>query len=52
MGIIEQDRVSYREIFSERDKRKDYWVYSACSLCYAACAIRVRVLDGKPVAVL
>jgi anaerobic selenocysteine-containing dehydrogenase len=51
MGIIEQDRHRYRDIFGERDKAKDYWVYSVCSLCYGACAIRVRVLDGKPAAI-
>ncbi len=51
MGIIEKDRERYRKIFGERDKQKDYWVYSICSLCYGECAIRVRVLDGKPVAV-
>ncbi len=51
MGVIEQDRERYRRIFGERDKQKDYQVYSLCSLCYNECAIRVRVLDGKPVAV-
>ena len=51
MDIIEQDRERYREIFGERDKQKDRWVHSICSLCYNECAIRVRVIDGKPVAV-
>jgi len=51
MGIIEQDRERYRKIFGERDKQKDHWVYSICSLCYGECSIRVRVLDGKPVAI-
>ena len=46
MGIIEKDRERHRKIFGERDKQKDYWVYSSCSVCYAGCAIRVRVLDG------
>ncbi|MDP6178476.1 MAG: hypothetical protein QGG48_01135, partial [Desulfatiglandales bacterium] len=51
MDIIEKDRERYREMFGERDKQKDRWVYSVCSLCYGACAIRVRVVDGKPVAI-
>ena len=51
MGVIEQDRERYRRVFGERDKQKDYAVYSLCSLCYNECAIRVRVLDGKPVAI-
>jgi len=51
MGIIEKSRDRYRKIFGERDKQKDYWVYSLCSICYNECAIRVRVVDGKPVAV-
>src|SRR5512135_3665861 len=51
MGVVEKDRERYRKIFGERDKQKDYWVYSICSLCYGECSIRVRVLDGKPVAV-
>ncbi len=51
MSIVEQDRERYRKIFGERDKQKDHWVYSVCSSCYAECAIRVRVLDGKPIAV-
>jgi len=51
MNIVEKDRERYREIFGERDKQKDYWVYSICSLCYGECAIRVRVVDGRPVAV-
>ncbi|HEY79439.1 MAG TPA: molybdopterin-dependent oxidoreductase, partial [Dehalococcoidia bacterium] len=51
MGIIEQDRERYRQIFGERDKQKDYWVYSICALCYNECAIRVRVVNGRPVAV-
>jgi len=50
-GIIEKDRERYRKFFGKRDAQKDYWVYSICSLCYGECAIRVRVLDGKPVAV-
>ena len=50
MGIVEKDRERYRKIFGERDKQKDYWVHSVCSLCYNECANRVRVLDGKPVA--
>ena len=51
MGVVEQDRERYRKIFGERDKQRDYWVYSICSLCYGECSIRVRVLDGKPAAV-
>jgi molybdopterin-containing oxidoreductase family molybdopterin binding subunit len=51
MNIIEKDRERYRKTFGKRDAQKDYWVYSVCSLCYGECAIRVRVLDGKPVAV-
>src|SRR5512136_889929 len=51
MNIVEKDRDRYRKIFGERDKQKDYWVYSICSLCYGECAIRVRVVDGRPVAV-
>jgi molybdopterin-containing oxidoreductase family molybdopterin binding subunit len=51
MSIIEEDRARYKEIFGERDKQKDYWAYNVCSLCYNACGIRVRVVDGKPVAV-
>ncbi len=51
MGIVERDRERYRKIFGERDKQKEYWVYSICSLCYGECSIRVKVLDGKPVAI-
>jgi len=51
MGIIEKDRERYRKIFGERDRQKERWVYSICSICYNECAIRVKVLDGKPVAV-
>lgn len=50
MGIVAKDRERYRKIFGERDKQKEYWVHSVCSLCYNECANRVRVLDGKPVA--
>ena len=50
MSIIEQDREWYRKVFGDRDKQKDYWTYSICSSCYAECAIRVKVVDGKPVA--
>ncbi|MFC2070336.1 molybdopterin-dependent oxidoreductase [Chloroflexota bacterium] len=51
MDIIEKERNRYRQVFGERDRQKDYWVHSVCSLCYNECAIRVRVVDGKPVAV-
>ncbi|MFC1902090.1 molybdopterin-dependent oxidoreductase [Chloroflexota bacterium] len=51
MDIIENDRIRYREIFGGRDKQKDHWVYSICSTCYNECSIRVRVVDGKPIAV-
>jgi molybdopterin-containing oxidoreductase family molybdopterin binding subunit len=51
MGVIEEERARYREIFGERDKQKDYWTYSVCGLCYCVCAIRVKVVDGKPVAI-
>jgi len=51
MGIIEEDRERYRKIFGERDKQKDYWVYHVCGLCYCECAIRVKVVDGKPIAI-
>ena len=51
MSIIGQDRERYRKVFAERDKQKDYWVYGVCGLCYCECAIRTRVVDGKPVAI-
>ncbi|MBP1732587.1 MAG: padB2 [Deltaproteobacteria bacterium] len=51
MGIVEKDRERYRQMFGERDRQQDYWVHSICSICYNECAIRVRVLNGKPVAV-
>ncbi|MCK9362376.1 MAG: molybdopterin-dependent oxidoreductase [Syntrophales bacterium] len=51
MNIIEKDRKRYREFFGKRDAQKDYWVHTICSGCYGECAVRVRVLDGKPVAV-
>lgn len=51
MGIVEQDRQRYRKVFGERDKQRVHWVYQVCGLCYAECAIRVKVVDGKPVAV-
>ena len=51
IDIIGKDRKRYREMFGERDKQKEHWVHSICSSCYAECAIRVRVVDGKPVAV-
>lgn len=50
-GIIEKDRERYRNFFGKRDARQEYWVYSICSVCYGECAIRVKVVDGKPVAV-
>ena len=50
-SIVAQERERYRNIFGERDAQKEYWVYSICSLCYGECSIRVKVLDGKPVAV-
>jgi len=49
--IVEKEREQYRKIFGERDKRKDYWAYTMCSICYEQCAIRVRVVEGKPVAI-
>jgi len=49
-GIIEKERVRYRQIFGKRDKQKDYWSYTMCSICYNQCAARIRVVDGKPVA--
>src|SRR5512134_3973153 len=51
MGIVEKDRARYREFFGKRDAHKEYWVYTICSICYGECAIRVRIVDGKPVAV-
>ncbi len=51
MGIVEQDRARYRQVFGERDKQKEHWVYNVCGLCYAECAIKVKVVDGKPVAI-
>ena len=51
MGIIEKDRERYQRVFGQRDKQKDYWVYSVCALCYNECAARVHVVDGKPIAV-
>jgi anaerobic selenocysteine-containing dehydrogenase len=51
MAIVGKDRERYRKMFGERDKQKEHWVHSICSSCYAECAMRVKVLDGKPVAV-
>lgn len=51
MTIIEKDRERYRQIFGQRDKQKEYWVYTICSLCYGECAARVKVVDGRPVAI-
>lgn len=51
MDIIERDRERYREFFGKRDAQKEYWVHSICSSCYGECAVRVKVLDGKPIAI-
>ena len=51
MGVVKDDRERYRKIFNERDKQKEYWVHTLCSLCYNECAIRVKVLNGKPIAI-
>lgn len=48
--IIEKDRANYRRAFGHRDRQGEYWVCTMCSLCYEQCAIRVKVVDGKPVA--
>lgn len=50
MDIVAKDRERYRKIFGERDKQKEYWNYSNCCSCYAECPMRVKVIDGKPVA--
>jgi len=49
--IVLKEREQYRKIFGERDKSKDYWAYTMCSLCYEQCAIKVRVVEGSPVAI-
>lgn len=49
--IVQKERKQHRKIFGARDKQKDYWVYSMCSICYEQCAIRVRVFEGKPIAI-
>ena len=49
-AIIEKDRANYRRVFGHRDSQGGYWVCTMCSLCYEQCAIRVKVVDGKPVA--
>jgi molybdopterin-containing oxidoreductase family molybdopterin binding subunit len=49
--IVEKEREQYRKIFGERDKRKDYWSHTMCSICYEQCAIKVRVVEGKPIAI-
>lgn len=30
---------------------KDYWAYSICSGCYNLCGVKIRVVDGVPVAI-
>jgi molybdopterin-containing oxidoreductase family molybdopterin binding subunit len=49
--IVRREREQYRKIFGERDKKRDYWAYTMCSICYEQCAIRVRVVDGLPIAI-
>jgi len=48
--IIEKDRENYWQAFGHRERQGEYWVCTMCSLCYEQCAIRVKVVDGKPVA--
>ncbi len=50
-SIIEKEREEYRKFFAKRDMKKEYWAYTVCSICYAQCPIKVKVIDGKPVAV-
>ncbi len=40
-----------REQIWARGGSKDYWAYTICGGCYNMCGIKVRVVDGCPVAV-
>ena len=46
---LEKEREAYR-IFA-RGGNKDYWAYTICAGCYNLCGIRIRVVDGCPVAI-
>ena len=49
----------YKSLKEERERaqiwarggNKDYWAYTICGGCYNMCGIKVRVVDGNPVAV-
>lgn len=49
--ICKKERERYQKIFGNRDKQNGYWVYSMCSICYEQCAIKIRVFEGKPIAI-
>lgn len=49
--VVQREREQYRKVFGERDQQNDYWAYTMCSLCYEQCAVKVRVLEGNPVAI-
>ncbi|MDZ7698314.1 MAG: molybdopterin-dependent oxidoreductase [Deltaproteobacteria bacterium] len=36
---------------TRKENPKDYWAYTICSGCYNLCGVKVRVVDGIPVAV-
>jgi len=51
MNQVEKEREEYKKFFAQRDSKKEYWAYTMCSKCYEQCAIKVKVLEGKPIAV-
>ena len=48
-GKLKQEREEYKAFTS--NESKDYWTYTICAGCSALCGVKVRVVDGCPVAV-
>jgi anaerobic selenocysteine-containing dehydrogenase len=49
--MIQKDRERYKNFFGTRDAEKECWVHTIFSGLYGECEIRVKVLEGKPVAI-
>ncbi len=53
------DDITYDRLRKEREDyaifnrggSKDYWAYTYCSGCYGVCGVKIRVVDGQPVAI-
>jgi anaerobic selenocysteine-containing dehydrogenase len=54
-----QESIQYEKLIKEREDfsifnhggSSDYWAHTICAGCYCVCGVKVRVVDGEPVAI-